>query len=62
MNRYFIRNQCIDLGIISVNNDEERQCILGKISMKIGYPQEHQFRIAQEVVRHHAEVDLGTGH
>ena len=26
-----------------------------------GFLQEHQFQIAQDVVRRHAEVDLGTG-
>ena len=50
MNKNLIRDQCIDLGIISVNNDECGSASWAKLQWKFGYAQEHQFRRAQEVV------------
>ena len=53
-------SQCIDLGIIYVNNNESISSSSVKIQCEFGCVQEHHFRWARDVVRHYAVVDLGT--
>ena len=54
------KNQCIDLGIIYVNNDETISSPWAKLQQEFVCVQENHFRRAQDVVRHYTKVDLGT--
>ena len=44
--------QCIDVGVIYVNNDESSSASWAKLQWEFDYLQEHQLRRAQDVVRH----------
>ena len=51
--------QCIDLGIIHVDNDESLCSSWTKLQWKLGSIQKHKLRRSQELVRYHAEVEIG---
>ena len=60
-NRYLIKKSMYWSGDRLCRQRWKQQCILDKLGMKIRLQQEHQFRGAQAIVRHHAEVDLESG-
>ena len=54
-----LENQRIDLVIIHVDSDDSRCSSWTKLQWTFGSIQEHQFRRAQDVVRHLAEIGSG---
>ena len=55
-----LEDQCLDLGILRVNNEESRCSSWTKLQRTFGSTQEHKPRRAQEFVRHRSEIDIGT--
>ena len=55
-----LEDQCIDLVIIYVDNDESHCSSWTKLQGEIGRKKEHKLRRAQEFVRYHAENGIGS--